>query len=400
MWVLDNQTNILYYWCWYPHFKKGENMAVRKRKDTGMYEVRIRKYGYNYSKSFRNKKLAEQDERRIITEIETGTFRRNDITITIKELCDMYMNNHVLVNCRKSTQLNYQGYIKNYIYPFIGNLQVRNFKKLDGDNFISLCSNKKCINVQRRKTYTTKKISNKVLTGKTVNNIRTFLKSIFEYAVDSDIISKNPMEKVKKVKEIRKEQSFLTTEECKYFIDYVKIHYPEYYEITLTSIITGARQGELCALTWDDVDFVNGTININKTYSGRTLGIPKTYASIRKFKIPKSLILVLKKHKLATPSSKFNLVFPNKFGRYQDSTNLRERFLYRALKSAGLKQVCWHSLRSSCITTMAELCIPTKYIQYQAGHSNPNTTLKYYTHVTTEMENQAITVMDNIFGTK
>ncbi|WP_243122404.1 tyrosine-type recombinase/integrase [Clostridium septicum] len=34
----------------------------------------------------------------------------------------------------------------------------------------------------------------------------------------------------------------------------------------ITALDTGMRQGELLALTWNDVDLTNRTITVNKTY--------------------------------------------------------------------------------------------------------------------------------------
>lgn len=69
---------------------------------------------------------------------------------------------------------------------------------------------------------------------------------------------------------------------------------------------TGMRIGELCALTWDDVDFVNNEINITKIYynpantpTAYTLVSPKTKAGVRVIDISKELAQNLKDHKLS-----------------------------------------------------------------------------------------------------
>ena len=44
---------------------------------------------------------------------------------------------------------------------------------------------------------------------------------------------------------------------------------------------TGMRPGEIIALKWDDIDFENKSINVNKTIINGKEGLPKTRSSIR-----------------------------------------------------------------------------------------------------------------------
>ena len=75
--------------------------------------------------------------------------------------------------------------------------------------------------------------------------------------------------------------------------------------VFLTSCYTGMRTGEVCALTWDDVDLENGTINIRhnvydkpKDIKGRWfLGTTKTQKGTRKINISNTLLKALQNYK-------------------------------------------------------------------------------------------------------
>ena len=165
----------------------------------------------------------------------------------------------------------------------------------------------------------------------------------------------------------------------------------EYYLILLLAITTGARQGELLALTWDDINFNKQYINIDKTFSkGELADVPKTDSSERTlYNLPDFIFEELEEYRKTQKYNPNNLVFPNNEGNYRDGHNLTYRVLPRLLKQAELPKVCWHSLRHTNITALAESKVSPAYIQRNSGHSSPNMTIGTYTHVTEAINIQA-----------
>ncbi len=373
-------------------------MSIRKREDTGKYEVRIRMNGKQYSKSFNNKRIAEQHERKIISEIENGTFQKESKEILFGKASELYMKNVAYIHCKKSSINSYEGYLNNHILPALGSKKLCDISKIDCDKFIAGLSNKRCKGVSRTKDGNLLRNKTKKLSNETINHIIVLTKAIFEYFVDAEIIFKNPMKSIKKLKSTTPESAFLTIDECNKLIKVAKENYSlQDYVILYFSIVTGMRQGEVLALTWKDVDLKNGVISINKSYSKGIVSTPKTKNSIRNIKIPQKLIKVLREYKLSSVNSKYNLVFSNSEGNYLDCRNLVQRFFKPCLKKAQLKDITWHQLRHSCITAMAEENVSIKYIQKQAGHSSESTTLKIYTHATQNMETKAVKVLEDAF---
>ncbi len=374
-------------------------MGIHKRKDTGKYEVRIRlKDGTSYSKSFTKKYLAEHDERRVLNAIEEGTFRKQDKNMTFQKASELYFANEVKGNCKESTINGYYGYLNNHILPYFGNKLLYSINKLDVDAFKTHLLTKSCKHIIKTKKGLQEETTTRKLSNQTINHILILLHAIFEYMVDSDVIAKNPAKKVKKMSNDTQEAGFLTIEESNILLKTTKTYFSNYYAILATAIITGIRQGELLALTWKDIDFENSVMSINKTYSKDKVTSPKTKTSIRNIKIPNTLIKILKEHKLASKDNSLNLVFPNSNGNYINCRNLVNRFFKPCLKKAKIKNITWHQLRHSCVTILAENGVNIKCIQKQAGHSSETTTLKVYTHVTADMENQACNVLDKAFA--
>lgn len=88
----------------------------------------------------------------------------------------------------------------------------------------------------------------------------------------------------------------------------------------LLGLFLGIRIGEICGLKWNDIDFTNNTISINRTAQriknleknkiNKTKLIvtkPKTESSIRVIPLPKILIPILKEYK----QNDTNYIFTN-----------------------------------------------------------------------------------------
>lgn len=98
------------------------------------------------------------------------------------------------------------------------------------------------------------------------NHIFRYLKSLLSFA--QKIYELNVQSLLTKitgfsnVNELKKEMNFFTYDEFKRFISQEKsLKYKTYFEILY---YCGLRKGEANALTWNDVDFTNHSIHINK----------------------------------------------------------------------------------------------------------------------------------------
>ena len=162
----------------------------------------------------------------------------------------------------------------------------------------------------------------------------------------------------------------------------------------------GLRISEILGLTWDNIDFYNKTITIDKItvrHEGKViLKSPKTDTSIRTISAPNEIILLLKNHKLKCNELKLKgelkkdnkLLFFDKNSLPIAQDVLSKQFS-RFLEVNNLEHIRFHDLRHSHVTLLINSKVPIKVISERVGHSNINTTLNIYSHVLKEMDKEA-----------
>lgn len=135
---------------------------------------------------------------------------------------------------------------------------------------------------------------------------------------------------------------------------------------------TGLRSGELCSLTWDDIDLDSGLIQI-RAKEGWT---PKSYS--RQFYLNQAALKVLRSLKDSQ-----DYVFTDTNGHQLESDNLRKA-LIKAAKAAGLDGFTRvHDLRHTFSSIMQMQGVDRGTVAAILGHRDLSTTL-IYTHQTAE----------------
>ncbi|MGA7104625.1 MAG: tyrosine-type recombinase/integrase, partial [Candidatus Deferrimicrobiaceae bacterium] len=97
------------------------------------------------------------------------------------------------------------------------------------------------------------------------------LSAIFNHAIEDGIITSNPAQRPGRyirTGDRREKIDFLTPEEGRALLEAAKGHHPRNYPILATALYTGARQGELLALQWGDIDWHGKFIEIRRANSG------------------------------------------------------------------------------------------------------------------------------------
>ena len=188
--------------------------------------------------------------------------------------------------------------------------------------------------------------------------------------------------------DIDEEMQFYTYEEflqfinCEEDINFICLFEMLYY--------CGLRKGEMRALTWNDIDFENKLVRINKncvTIGGEgskkyNITTPKTKKSIRTLPVPDILINHLK---LLLDEKKKYYGFNNKwfvFGTDEPITNSKTRNRkVKIANLAGLHQIRIHDFRHSCASLLinngANITVVAEYL----GHSKIDETLNTYSHM-------------------
>ena len=230
-------------------------------------------------------------------------------------------------------------------------------------------------------------------------HVLKFCRASFNYAKKHKIVRNNTFDEVEKINLPKADINHLTIDELKKVKAECKKSFPQYYTLLYTFMGTGAREGELFALTKDDFIPKENCIRINKQYTQRTL-LPytKTTSSNRYVYFFDDLKEVLEKH-IETLSPDNPILFPNTKGGYIDAHNFRKRVFYKLLKLCGItKRVRLHDLRGSYIDTTISSGLSIKFTQNNVGHARAETTTNIYARNNSDMINKAKIVLNSIFS--
>jgi integrase len=112
------------------------------------------------------------------------------------------------------------------------------------------------------------------------------------------------------------------------------------------------------------------------------------------------LTAALKQWKIQCPNGDLDLVFPAPTGLPTHRSNVLRRGLYPALRHAGLRCVKGlHSLRHSFASILIMQGTPITEVQHLLGHSNPQTTLKVYSHFLRDVNTNSVQLLArNLLG--
>ena len=324
-----------------------------------------------------------------------------DESMTIEQYFRYWLFEYKINEVKSSTITRYEGIYRNYIKGS----QIAKVKLKD-------------LRTQQLQTYYNRLIEDNNITSSTILTINKVLKSCFAQAIKEGYLLKNYCTLVSLPKKSKKEDIvYLTIEEQKRFIQACNGHRLEC--LFLFALGTGLRLGELLALTWNDIDFDDKTVSVNKSIRQETIfnnkgegkyttiiQPPKTETSIRTVPIPSNIIHKLKQFKTIQNKEKLSngelympsdLVFTTPIGTPINTSNLRKTY-NRLLKKANINNIKFHALRHTYATRLFEEEVQIKTVQSLLGHSDINTTMNIYTHVTNAVKNNAIEKLNQIFN--
>lgn len=220
------------------------------------------------------------------------------------------------------------------------------------------------------------------------NKILQTLKSIFRTAVDNNLIIKTPVtSEIKAHGKHTEEKIPLTKAESKALLDRLCGTRP--YLFVLTALMSGMRRGELIGMMWDQVDLLAKTITVSRnSYFGPKSKCVvshelKTAAAHRVIPIPTALASALTS---AKANAKSLYVFPQRDGGPMGKSSFLA--MWRIVDRTGIKCTP-HLLRHTYITRLFEAGLDIKEVQYLAGHSTPEMTLRVYTHYQRSVRQQS-----------
>ena len=230
--------------------------------------------------------------------------------------------------------------------------------------------------------------------------IYVVLNGIFESAFMDDSIPMNPMHKVKRPmprkdeKKADESEKAYNVQELRHILECLKEESLKWRAYVSLMADTGARKGEVCGLYWKDIDFDAGTVTIRRNLQyTKAAGVYETTTKTGKARVVDvgedvlSLLRDLRNQQATSCLSKY--VFTTDGTTAPMHPTSPTHFFRQFGKKYGITDFHPHKLRhtsaSIAITSGADIVS----VSQRLGHSNVSTTLKVYSHATTESVRRA-----------
>lgn len=269
---------------------------------------------------------------------------------TLVSLCD-YVLNEKEKYLKATSYSSYSSLLQSRIIPFFKDKKVNEVLRKDILKFYSTFTDKSTLNI-----------------------CSTILKASFEKAIIEDYIKFIPLVKKPTIKNEYDIKPFslkeieLILKSCEY--------------ITLRNILglgfySGLRIGEMFGLKWEDINFNNYSISVNRTITNGFEQTPKTKSSLRVIDmLPQAeKFLLSQRQKVGLSSFVFLAPRGKHFNSTADLFLKWKKLLYDLnIEYRNIYQIR-HSFASNMLSNQEDL----NWVSYMLGHKSPFITLQKYT---------------------
>lgn len=337
--------------------------------------------------------------------------------ITLNKWAEQWIETYYKGRVKPTTLVQKKYQYKHYVGGTVGKMFLQDIKPLHIRNLYNEMS--------------------KTLSKSVIASTNSFLNLMFAAAIENGLISSNPAYRAMNHLKFKpgEERRVLTQEEQKRFFDFIKEkeQWRKYVPMFTIAFGTGVRFGELMGLTWDNVDFEKNLILIRKQikyekFEGDITATfhvmtPKTVRSVRD--IPMTAVVresflqqkEMQKRKnipVQRVGDYDNFVFTSVNG-YPYTLTVFARKINDIVKGINREETQRareenrvpfvfdsfhpHATRHTFATRAFEAGMKPKVIQEILGHSEIDTTMNFYTHVTEKTKLDEIELLEkmNVF---
>ncbi|CYY01904.1 prophage LambdaSa2%2C site-specific recombinase phage integrase family protein [Streptococcus suis] len=353
-------------------------MASYRKRENGLWEYRISyktidgKYRRKEKGGFKTKKLAQAAALDVEKKLTQNILTDGEVTLYdfVKTWSEVYKRPYVKDKTWETYTKNFR-HVKNYFQE----MKVKDITPL----------------------YYQKKLNEfgEKYAQETLEKFHYQIKGAMKVAVREEVIRFNFADdaKVKSQIAIRDEEDdFLEEHELKALLALTreKVRYVTYFTLYLLAV-TGLRFSEVMGLTWNDVDFENGILDINKAFdysNTQDFCALKNDPSERKVPIDSKTIEVLREYR----KNHWQANIKNRicFGVSNSSCN-------KIIKKIVGRPVRNHSLRHTYASFLILNGVDIVTISKLLGHESPDITLKVYTHQMEALAERNFEKIKNIF---
>ena len=330
--------------------------------------------------------------------VDTGIAREGMEDVTIAELLDEYLDSLKLNNLKEATIIEKRGVINNVIKPFYGSkLLCELSPELIADYKIY------CMSQKNRKM--TNDLDAPKLSDRRIQKFWEINKTFINWMKnDKKYIKVDPVGEIKRP--TVRDKSVAKYWKKEEFAEFYKA-IPEDSQdraLFLLAFLTGMREGEILGLTWDDVNFENDEVKIEKQYNTKIHKVDtlKTNSSIRKTKFPEVVKIELmklkeriKNHHNINEQRLTNMpIFTN--GKLEHlSAKTVHNHMTKYILESNVKKIKFHELRNSFITNAIDNRIHPDVVSKLVGHAKVTTTMDVYKCTTDVHAEEARVALDD-----
>ncbi len=340
-------------------------------------------------RKFKTRKEAELALARIHLDVANGTYKQRRAE-TYQEVYDLWVKQYEKM-VEESTFVKTTGIFRNHILPAMGTYKIEKIN-------VDIC--------QKHVDEWSEKLQK-------FRMVKAYAAKVLDFAIKRSYIQTNPFTHVDMPKSSSKKTTvtgenkplkFYTREQLIEFLSCLEqeSNFKAYALFRLLAF-SGMRKGEALALTWNDLNFTTNELLINKAISkGKNnkiyLKSTKTGDS-RNIKMDDKTMAVLKEWKKKQKQDYlilgFNtlqpkqLVFSNEHNEYLQPTKTR-KWIVNIQKKYSISTITTHGLRHTHCSLLFEAGASLKEVQDRLGHSDVQTTMNIYAHVTKKAKEEAI----------
>ncbi|MBP3376850.1 MAG: site-specific integrase [Clostridia bacterium] len=310
--------------------------------------------------------------------------------VPLSQWLDIWLDEYIKPSSKPLTYTTYQSRIETHIKPALGRIKLT------------------ALNATQIQAFYNDLLKNKKLQPKTIKNVHGILHKALQQALKLRYIGFNPADACELPRVEKADVKPLTESEISAFLDVIKKD--SLKDLFTVALFTGMREGEICGLPWDAIDFKNGTITVRQQLCREKIKGGKHYIATTKNDKSRTLtpapsvIDILRRvkreqmgHHLKMGEAwmnEYNLVFTDEAGRFIVPQTALKRFKAAAAK-IGRPDARFHDLRHTYAVTALQEGDDVKTVQQNLGHATASFTLDVYGHVSEKMKSESAARMQS-----
>jgi integrase len=370
--------------------KRGEG-SLRQRTVGGriFWEARLpaSKSSRRVRESFYGKTIEEAVAKRNAYLVEAGKPVPPDEPLpatSVADFAQVFLENRKR-NKRPATYESYETTLRVHVLPHIGSRKMATLRDTDVTRLYRQLEDSVSPSMRKR--------------------VHTALRAMLNYAVERKAIAVSPLATIKQDVPRYKPPAVHPLTESQ-VASLLKASRKDRQEaLIVLALDSGARQGELFGLHWDDVNLAKGEVYIHQaaseTADGVTIQEPKTPHSRRNLPITPETVKALRNRKAIAAREGLAdcpLVFPSERGHVLRKANFLRDTWNPIRKAAGIPTARFHDLRHTTATMLLKANVHPKVVQERLGHFSVALTLDTYSAFIPSMQAGAAKALSGILG--